>query len=50
MVDGKGRFFHLHHTGGYHLGENASGAFSRFLVGAPDPDAEDLIAGSTRGT
>ncbi|MGW3089500.1 SUKH-3 domain-containing protein [Streptomyces sp. NPDC001108] len=44
LVDEKGRFFHLHHTGGYFLGENASDAFSRFLIGLPDPDAEDYFS------
>ncbi|MFF3396854.1 SUKH-3 domain-containing protein [Streptomyces sp. NPDC002669] len=50
LGDEKGRFFHLHHTGGYHPGENAPDAFSRFLIGAPHPDAEDFFAGSTPGT
>ncbi|MFF4081036.1 SUKH-3 domain-containing protein [Streptomyces sp. NPDC001777] len=43
LTDEKERFFHLHHTGGYYLGENASDAFSRFLIGTPDPDAEDFF-------
>ncbi|MFJ5724177.1 SUKH-3 domain-containing protein [Streptomyces sp. NPDC093149] len=44
LIDERERFFHLHHTGGYYLGENAADAFSRFLIGAPDPDAEDFFA------
>ncbi|MFF8715528.1 SUKH-3 domain-containing protein [Streptomyces sp. NPDC015184] len=43
LIDEKGRFFHLHHTGGYYLGETAADAFSRFLIGAPDLDAEDFF-------
>ncbi|MYR89144.1 hypothetical protein GTY41_30595 [Streptomyces sp. SID685] len=43
LVDEKGRFFHLHHTGGYYLGENEFDAFSRFLKGLPDPDVEDYF-------
>ncbi|MFF9573496.1 SUKH-3 domain-containing protein [Streptomyces sp. NPDC014685] len=43
LADEKERFFHLHHTGGYYLGENALDAFSRFLTGVPDPDAEDFF-------
>ncbi|SCF57858.1 SUKH-3 domain-containing protein [Streptomyces sp. Ncost-T10-10d] len=44
LIDERGRFFHLHHTGGYYLGENTADTFSRFLIGAPDPDAEDFFA------
>ncbi|MEU6019708.1 SUKH-3 domain-containing protein [Streptomyces sp. NPDC101194] len=43
LADEKGRLFHLHHTGGYYLGENTSDAFSRFLGGVSDPDAEDFF-------
>ncbi|WP_052869792.1 SUKH-3 domain-containing protein [Streptomyces niger] len=43
LVDEKGRFFHLHHTGGYYLGQNEYDAFSRFLLGVDDPDAEDYF-------
>ncbi|MFB6814523.1 SUKH-3 domain-containing protein [Streptomyces sp. NPDC056347] len=43
LVDERERLFHLHHTGGYFLGENTLDAFSRFLTGAPDPDAEDCF-------
>lgn len=43
LVDERERFFHLHHTGGYYLGENTMDAFSRFLIGAPDSDAEDYF-------
>ncbi|MER5545720.1 SUKH-3 domain-containing protein [Streptomyces sp. NPDC002589] len=43
LVDENGRFFHLHHTGGYYLGDSAFDAFSRFLQGLPDPDAEDYF-------
>ncbi|MGW1655830.1 SUKH-3 domain-containing protein [Streptomyces atratus] len=44
LIDERERFFHLHHTGGYYLGENTADTFSRFLIGAPDPDAEDFFA------
>ncbi|MER7400068.1 SUKH-3 domain-containing protein [Streptomyces sp. NPDC000151] len=43
LADEKERLFHLHHTGGYYLGENAFDAFSRFLSGVVDPDAEDFF-------
>ncbi|WP_431771881.1 SUKH-3 domain-containing protein [Streptomyces cucumeris] len=43
LVDEKGRFFYLHHTGGYYAGENDDDAFSRFLRGVNDPDAEDFF-------
>ena len=43
LVDDKGRFFHLHHTGGYYLGDSEFNAFSRFLKGLSDPDAEDCF-------
>ncbi|WP_406013784.1 SUKH-3 domain-containing protein [Streptomyces sp. NBC_00984] len=43
LADRKGRFFHLHHTGGYFLGEDEMDAFSRFLMGISDPDAEDFF-------
>lgn len=43
LVDEKGRFFHLHHTGGYYLGDHALDAFSRFLNRASDADAEDYF-------
>ncbi|MEV8457878.1 SUKH-3 domain-containing protein [Streptomyces sp. NPDC052095] len=43
LVDEMERFFHLHHTGGYFLGGNTLDAFSRFLAGLPDPDAEDFF-------
>ncbi|MEV6184466.1 SUKH-3 domain-containing protein [Streptomyces avermitilis] len=42
LVDGRGRLFHLHHTGGYYLGADAFDAFSRFVEGLPDLDAEDF--------
>ncbi|KDN74014.1 hypothetical protein DF19_42265 [Streptomyces olindensis] len=41
LVDETGRWFHLHHTGGYFLGVDAYDAFSRFLRGVDAPDAED---------
>ncbi|MFJ9963067.1 SUKH-3 domain-containing protein [Streptomyces avermitilis] len=44
LVDESGRFFHLHHTGGYYLGADEFDAFSRFIKGLPDPDAEDYFA------
>ncbi|GAA1013751.1 MULTISPECIES: SUKH-3 domain-containing protein [Streptomyces] len=43
LVDEKGRFFHLHHTGGYYLGNDEFDAFSRFLTLSSDPDAEDYF-------
>nr|BFD84739.1 hypothetical protein StreXyl84_41400 [Streptomyces sp. Xyl84] len=43
LVDEKGRFFGLHHTGGYYLGSSEIDAFSRFLMGVLDPDAEDYF-------
>ncbi|MGW2647747.1 SUKH-3 domain-containing protein [Streptomyces sp. NPDC001393] len=43
LVDEKGRFFHLHHTGGYYSGHDEFDAFSRFLQGLEDPDAEDYF-------
>ncbi|MET7847627.1 SUKH-3 domain-containing protein [Streptomyces avermitilis] len=44
LVDEMGRWFHLHHTGGYYLGVDGFDAFSRFITGWPDPDAEDYFA------
>ena len=43
LADEKGRFFHLHDTGGYYLGESDFDAFSRFLSGVVAPDAEDFF-------
>ncbi|MER6075436.1 SUKH-3 domain-containing protein [Streptomyces sp. NPDC001817] len=43
LVDEKGRFFHLHHTGGYYLGNDEFDAFARFLQGLSDPDAEEYF-------
>lgn len=43
LVEEKGRFFHLHHTGGYYLGNDEFDAFSRFLKRASEPDAEDYF-------
>lgn len=43
LVDETGRWFHLHHTGGYFLGVNDYDAFSRFLSGVNAPDAEDYF-------
>ncbi|WP_432159192.1 MULTISPECIES: SUKH-3 domain-containing protein [unclassified Streptomyces] len=43
LVDEKGRWFHLHHTGGYLLGADEFDAFSRFLRGVEAPDAEDYF-------
>jgi hypothetical protein len=43
LVDERGKFFHLHHSGGYYLGSDEFDAFSRFLSGLPDPDAEDYF-------
>ncbi|MGW1428889.1 SUKH-3 domain-containing protein [Streptomyces sp. NPDC002431] len=42
LVDKIGRWFLLHHTGGYFLGEDAHEAFSRFITNAETPDAEDF--------
>ncbi|MEU0105734.1 SUKH-3 domain-containing protein [Streptomyces sp. NPDC006251] len=41
LVDETGRWFHLHHTGGYFLGADEYDAFSRFLSGVDAPDVED---------
>lgn len=43
LVDKFGRWFLLHHTGGYFLGEDAYDAFSRFITNAETPDAEDFF-------
>jgi hypothetical protein len=43
LVDERGRFFLLHHTGGYFLGENDFDAFDRFIRGGLAPDAEDYF-------
>ncbi|MEU6914493.1 SUKH-3 domain-containing protein [Streptomyces olindensis] len=40
LVDETGRWFQLHHTGGYFLGADEHDAFSRFLGGVDAPDAE----------
>ncbi|MEU7167896.1 SUKH-3 domain-containing protein [Streptomyces morookaense] len=43
VVDEIGRFFYLHHTGGYFLGENEFEALSLALSGKSRPDAEDFF-------
>jgi hypothetical protein len=43
LVDETGRWFHLHHTGGYFLGMDEYDAFHRFLNVARAPDAEDYF-------
>ncbi|MFE3153200.1 SUKH-3 domain-containing protein [Streptomyces sp. NPDC059218] len=43
LIDEQGRFFVLHHTGGYYVGANDTDAFSRFLTGAAPLDAEDYF-------
>jgi hypothetical protein len=43
LVDETGRWFHLHHTGGYFLGADEYDAFSRFLNDTEVPDAEDYF-------
>ncbi|WP_411151353.1 SUKH-3 domain-containing protein [Streptomyces sp. A30] len=43
LVDKSGRWFHLHHTGGYFMGDDEYDAFSRFLSGAEAQDAEDYF-------
>lgn len=43
LVDETGRWFHLHHTGGYFLGADDNDAFYRFLNVARAPDAEDYF-------
>ncbi|MFC5721705.1 SUKH-3 domain-containing protein [Streptomyces gamaensis] len=43
LVDERGRFFYLHHTGGYFWGADEDEAFTRFLTGAHAPDAEDFF-------
>ncbi|MFC5721714.1 SUKH-3 domain-containing protein [Streptomyces gamaensis] len=43
LVDERGRFFYLHHTGGYFWGADENEAFMRFMTGADAPDAEDFF-------
>ncbi|MFD7620369.1 SUKH-3 domain-containing protein [Streptomyces sp. NPDC059802] len=43
LVDEIGRWFLLHHTGGYFLGEDEYDAFSRFITNADTPDVEDFF-------
>lgn len=43
VVDEIGRFFYLHHTGGYFLGENEYDAFALALSGRSRPDVEDFF-------
>lgn len=43
LVDATGRFFLLHHTGGYFLGFDEHDAFKRFLNNVSAPDAEDFF-------
>lgn len=43
LVDETGRWFLLHHTGGYFLGEDDQDAFARFITNADTPDVEDYF-------
>ncbi|GAA2264121.1 MULTISPECIES: SUKH-3 domain-containing protein [Kitasatospora] len=43
LVTPRGRFFYLHHTGGYYLGENALEALGNRLGGGLLQDAEDFF-------
>ena len=43
LVDVRGRFFSLHHTGAYFMGNDEFDAFRRFMRGLPDDDAEDYF-------
>lgn len=43
LVDEHGRFFVLHHTGGYYVGASDADAFSRFLIRTAPLDAEDFF-------
>lgn len=43
LVDETGRFFYLHHTGGYFLGQNEFEAFANALSGDTLADAEDYF-------
>lgn len=43
LVDETGRFFLLHHTGGYYAGDSDFDAFRRFIEGEMLPDAEDYF-------
>lgn len=43
LVDEHGRFFMLHHTGGYYMGKDEFDAFSRLLRSEAYPDAEDFF-------
>ncbi|WP_307843132.1 SUKH-3 domain-containing protein [Streptomyces triculaminicus] len=42
VIDQAGRFFYLHYTGGYFLGENEYDALAGALHGRHRPDAEDF--------
>ncbi|MDH6118679.1 hypothetical protein ABH930_003624 [Kitasatospora sp. GAS204A] len=46
LITPRGRFFYLHHTGGYYLGEDAWEAFETRLSGGVLRDAEDFFVGS----
>nr|WP_237538961.1 MULTISPECIES: SUKH-3 domain-containing protein [unclassified Streptomyces] len=41
LIDESARFFYLHHTGGYFLGEDKHSALMRYSRGYPLDDAED---------
>lgn len=43
LVDVRGRFFSLHHTGAYFMGNDEFDAFRRFMRGLPDHDAEEYF-------
>lgn len=43
LVDERGRYFFLHRTGGYFLGENEYEAFEAAFAGGILPDAEDYF-------
>lgn len=43
LVDEGGRFFSLHHTGAYFMGNDEFDAFGRFMRGVPDDDAEEYF-------
>ncbi|WP_327143741.1 SUKH-3 domain-containing protein [Nocardia sp. NBC_01327] len=44
LIDDTGRFFYLHHTGGYYLGETPHEAFASILSGTVLTDAEAYFA------
>ncbi|SNY81107.1 SUKH-3 immunity protein [Nocardia amikacinitolerans] len=42
LADESDRYFQLHHTGAYYMGENVMDMLSRFMGTIQEPDAEDF--------